>query len=940
MDKYQYMDQEDFDPNDFGDSDVKDAIGHSQDLIDESMQSIGDQFSDDNMDVYGDMLDSMDNATQDYLGSDEVSDAGDTLSDEYMDFSEDFGNGMIDEIDQLSNDLMDQELNDDDLNMDDYDEPEDLANQVDQTVEDMSNDFTDTASDMASSIQDSMDAEMDELQDINAKQTQDVLDNIEQMVNEADDILKGLEKQQAKIEDFIENEVDDDEEGEDDEPYYDDPYYDDEYDDEYDQPEPKQDMKQQSPSNPPKPDDSSAQAKKSDGDGDDGWKGHKIDFVSGALGMMHDGDQQLFNPYGHPTGKWTVYSFRPSDTMEKTKYPQIAITPASFEALSSMRTMLNQIPYVVIKEYFFKNTASTMISLIQKLMKKTPEQNVNPAPDTDKSSQGAVSAKSTGNGLMAKIKDTFEKITMEDQVINIPYVLYCGLRKKMYGNTYVFPYVVTSSTVINESSNQEEWNGKENFILNGIQELGSHIGDWMGTLTGSMASGSKKLFPAPTWDGPKDSNIEFQFDLMLINDHIIRARNNYMCVNTIINNNRNMQKAILDFPGALYELWLPTGQRHLMCTASFKLYPLGLNRKTPTGFFTGGDKSGGNFSIGTSTGNGAKIKNPHKDEVEVIPDGYKLQCSFKSCLPNNLNSSIFQYYVKMTGYDDEGAIPPGGTVKDDLANKVGEIVENVYNEAKGMVNGVVDKITDRGQEKGYRSMSRPNDGSGGTENTFIESTYNKKLERLRAQFGDITLDSDSAVQVVKDSIRIIKDSSEFLTKLYGSDGGNLWYRDNPTDEYYTTLKPDETKWLRTQYYDGIRNLRKVQTKLDELKKVQLDLNDQLSVMSLGLDDRQKIMDEIVKSQSEYQGLNTKKEKLVEDLMVIDNQILSKAYDKQDSEISVAKRKLTPNIFNRIWGERIMNAYERDKVQFMTSKEKTRYMKEKVIELKNGTQMEY
>lgn len=81
-----------------------------------------------------------------------------------------------------------------------------------------------------------------------------------------------------------------------------------------------------------------------------------------------------------------MYSFRPSDTMEKTKYPQIAITPASFEALSSMRTMLNQIPYVVIKEYFFKNTASTMISLIQKLMKKTPEQNVNPAPDTDKSS--------------------------------------------------------------------------------------------------------------------------------------------------------------------------------------------------------------------------------------------------------------------------------------------------------------------------------------------------------------------------------------------------------------------------------------------------------------------------------------------------------------------------------------------------------------------------
>ncbi len=109
-----------------------------------------------------------------------------------------------------------------------------------------------------------------------------------------------------------------------------------------------------------------------------------------------------------------------------------------------------------------------------------------------------------------------------------------------------------------------------------------------GLAIGATGSNAKvaNLFPAPTWGGPGDDKIQFSFDLMLINDNIVTARNNYMCVNSIIHNNRYIQKAILAFPGALYELWLPTGQRHLMCSCDLKLYPLGLNRKVPKGFFS------------------------------------------------------------------------------------------------------------------------------------------------------------------------------------------------------------------------------------------------------------------------------------------------------------------------------------------------------------------
>ena len=140
--------------------------------------------------------------------------------------------------------------------------------------------------------------------------------------------------------------------------------------------------------------------------------------------------------------------------------------------------------------------------------------------------------------------------------------------------------------------------------------------------------------------------------MYLINDNLVKTRNNYMCVNTIIHNNRSIQKAIMNFPGALYEIWLPTGQRHLMCTGDFTLYPVGLNRKVPTGFFESfGSDSGANFSIGTSRPDAATIKNPHTDS-EVIPDAYHLGVKFKSCIANNMNNSVFQYYVKMTGYDN------------------------------------------------------------------------------------------------------------------------------------------------------------------------------------------------------------------------------------------------------------------------------------------------
>jgi len=59
----------------------------------------------------------------------------------------------------------------------------------------------------------------------------------------------------------------------------------------------------------------------------------------------------------------------------------------------------------------------------------------------------------------------------------------------------------------------------------------------------------------------------------------------------------------------------------------------------------------------------------------VIPDAYNLEIEFKSCLANNLNTSVFQYYVEMSEYDNGGvnSEPPGSESKTDGYAKTKEM---------------------------------------------------------------------------------------------------------------------------------------------------------------------------------------------------------------------------------------------------------------------------
>lgn len=160
-----------------------------------------------------------------------------------------------------------------------------------------------------------------------------------------------------------------------------------------------------------------------------------------------------------------------------------------------MDDMLNNIPFVVVKEYFFKNTASTMIDFVKKIAGMAQNASESPGDDApadtgagEESSQGAGDAKSTGSKFMDKVKEIFNDIPLKPMVIDIPYILYFCLRQKQYGNTYIFPYIVNSGTVINEASNESEW-GKDDSIFGVIKDMFAKGAEMVANIA-AQASGS------------------------------------------------------------------------------------------------------------------------------------------------------------------------------------------------------------------------------------------------------------------------------------------------------------------------------------------------------------------------------------------------------------------------------------------------------------------
>lgn len=192
-----------------------------------------------------------------------------------------------------------------------------------------------------------------------------------------------------------------------------------------------------------------------------------------------------------------------------------------------------------------------------------------------------------------------------------------------------------------------------------------------------------------------------------------------------------------------------------------------------------------------------------------------------------MNTAVFQYYVKMKGYDHKrpknpskdyksNEQDPGVSVEAPISGAMGSVARKVFGNKKPIeedppppeptppANGGTN-----GQQSGVGGkFSR---GIGCREardftqeiveliEKFDESTYNKKLERLNAASGDKAINADSVTATIRKTQAIIRESTKFLSRLYNAESNNLWYRPFEKEELYTTLKPDYRQILKKKY---------------------------------------------------------------------------------------------------------------------------------------------
>ena len=194
------------------------------------------------------------------------------------------------------------------------------------------------------------------------------------------------------------------------------------------------------------------------------------------------------------------------------------------------------------------------------------------------------------------------------------------------------------------------------------------------------------------------------------------------------------------------------------------------------------------------------------------------------------------------------------------------------------------------------------------------------------------MNADNVVQTIRKTHAVIRESNEFLQKLYNAEENALWYKPMGTEEIYTTIDPDYRRILKSKYKQKMAEIRQVQGEIDKESERNAEITKALQAKS-SIKEREPLLKQKAQSNAVLAKLGRKRDELVDEGLTIDVDLIQAAYDEHDKTVSVKKKDVAFNVFQQVWNEKIMNSYEKDKLQYLTSEEKTRYFKEKARELK-------
>ena len=214
-------------------------------------------------------------------------------------------------------------------------------------------------------------------------------------------------------------------------------------------------------------------------------------------------------------------------------------------------------------------------------------------------------------------------------VLNYPYALYYNLIGSTTTNIYEFP---CNYTELQRNINANGWEYNENDGM-GFGDIGSSgiLGKALNFLGSNF---SIKL--QPRWKSSDTSPQTVTITVNLFNDTLEHAVANYIMVTNLTANAMSLQYGLYKHAPAYYDVKIAGFTRMFMCKGTINVSHAGQTRTPNVDFYKELEKYKNTYYK-------YEQNNFITNQWIKIPDVYKLQLTFESLLPQNLNNYVYQF---------------------------------------------------------------------------------------------------------------------------------------------------------------------------------------------------------------------------------------------------------------------------------------------------------
>ena len=265
-----------------------------------------------------------------------------------------------------------------------------------------------------------------------------------------------------------------------------------------------------------------------------------------------------------------------------------------------------------------------------------------------------------------------------EKVFTLPYMIYYKLQSSVTTNIYELPMKIDTAFDVH---GKEGWGGSsigfENTFLTKVPVLNKIVKHLLGNV---------RINYMNWWDaesGSKTEEPEITIKFSLFNDTAESAMMNFIFINTIVPNNMWIQYGLFQHSSHIYDIKIDGHKRLFACAGNVKVSYKGVLR-SPTALWIDNLVQ----KYGTKSIDNDKFReNIKNNDLIKIPDIYEVELQFKSMLPQNFNTYLYQFsqnaridieYKKKSVYEDSSMTNFMKDMKSGLSEDVKDYIEN-YN---------------------------------------------------------------------------------------------------------------------------------------------------------------------------------------------------------------------------------------------------------------------